>query len=144
VQSLTPLAGAKLVMDVLSSLGESFEKEHKNDPQSILVRKAQELIFENLESNMGIMEIADMLQVSREHLSRVFKAQAGVSPVDYILNSKMKFACHLLKNTNLSCKEIAERVGYDNPSSFNRAFKKTIRITPNELRRIGYAPNLNV
>ncbi len=144
VQALTPLGGAKLVMDVLTSLGESFEKEHENDPQSNLVRKAQQMIFENLHKNMGINDIADKLQVSREHLSRVFKQQAGVSPIDYIIQRKIKFACHLLKNTNFTCKEIAERIGYENPTSFTRAFKNILKISPKELRRIGYIPKLEI
>lgn len=140
VQSMTPLAGAKLVMDVLTGLGDEFEKELSNSPQCNVVRRAQELILENLDRNLKVEEIAGNLSVSREHLSRVFKEQAGVSPQDYILNKKMKYASYLLRDTGLSCKEIGQKIGYDSPASFSRAFKNIYNISPADIRSTGYFP----
>jgi len=140
IHTMTPLAGAKLVMEVLASLGEEFEKEHALDPQGNLVRNAQELMLENLDKNLGVEKIAGELNVSREHLSRVFREQTGLSPHEYLTRRKMKYACYLLRDTNLTCKEIAARIGYDDPASFSRAFKNEIKISPQDLRITGYIP----
>jgi transcriptional regulator GlxA family with amidase domain len=93
-----------------------------------------------MEKDVGISQIADSLQVSREHLARVFRENAGIPPSEYINQKKMKFACHLLKDTNLSCREVAARVGYGNPNSFTRAFRKIIGFSPSEIKRTGYIP----
>lgn len=141
VQGMTPLSGAKLVMDVLTGLGDEFEKELSNSPQSNVVRRAQELIHENIDKNIKVEEIAEKLSVSREHLSRSFKEQSGVSPQDYILSKKMKYACYLLRDTGFSCKEIGMKIGYDNPASFSRAFKNIYNISPADIRTTGYFPD---
>jgi AraC-like DNA-binding protein len=141
VQVLTPLAGAKLVMDTLTDLGKEPEKEEIATSQSSLVGRAQYMIIENLYRNINITELAEQLNVSREHFARLFKQQAGVSPSDYILKQKMKLACHLLKYSQLTIKEIADRTGYENPSSFIRAFKKIIHMSPGALRNTGWIPD---
>ena len=82
VQALTPLAVAKLVMYVLISLGETLADKEERDPQSNLIRKAQQLIIENLGRPIGNNALAEELNVSREHLSRVFKNQTGSSPIE--------------------------------------------------------------
>ena len=140
IHTMTPLAGAKLVMEVLASLGEKFEKEQTLDPQSNLIKNAQELMLEKLDENLGMERIANELNVSREHLSRVFREQTGLSPHEYLTRRKMRYACYLLRDTNLTCKEIASRIGYDDPASFSRAFKNEIKISPQDLRITGYIP----
>ena len=142
VQVLTPLAGAKLVMDVLTGIGDGLEAQLIGNPQSLLVARAQEYILENVNRELGVSDIAEALTVSREHLTRVFQEQTGMTPKGYILSRKMNLACDLLLNSQLSCKEIAERVGYSDPTSFSRAFRRLTEMTPGELRENGYRPDI--
>jgi AraC-like DNA-binding protein len=138
VQVMTPLNGAKFVMDILSALAEEKEKELIKEPQSNLVRLAQEQILQNMETNIGVTEIATTLNISREHLSRIFKDQTGMSPYEFIQFKKIQFACHLLKENQLSCKEISARIGYDNITTFNRAFKRIVKMSPSDYRTNSY------
>ena len=138
VQVLSPLAGAGLVMEILTALGESIEAKRESDPQSDLIKTAQRFIMENLDKNIGVAEIASLLNVSREHLSRVFKEQTGTTPLDYMHRKKIRHACHLLRNTTLSCKEIAQRTGYENANSFSRVFKSFLHFSPAEVRKNNY------
>lgn len=46
----------------------------------------------------------------------------------------MKYALELLKNTDLSIKEIAYKTGYSSSSAFSVAFKKECGINPNKIR----------
>lgn len=138
LQVLSPLAGANLVMEVLTSLNESIEAEKESDPQSDLIKTAQRFIMENLDKDIGVAEIADLLNISREHLSRVFKEQTGITPLDYMHRKKIRLACHLLRNSTLSCKEIALRTGYENANSFSRVFRSYIHFSPAEIRKNKY------
>jgi len=142
VQVLTPLSGAKLVMDILTGIGDGLEDQLIRSPQSMLVARAQEYILENINRELSVNDIADALLVSREHLTRVFQAQTGMTPKAYILSRKMNLACDLLMSSQLSCKEIAERVGFSDPTSFSRAFRRLTEMAPGELRENGYRPDI--
>lgn len=142
MQVLTPLSGCRLIMDVITGLGDSFEKKLIENPQSVLVADSQRYVLENIGRDIGVDDIAAEFKVSREHLSRVFRDQTGVSPREYIARIKMRLACDLLLQTSLNCKEIAERVGYHDHSSFSRAFKNLLGTSPRMLRENGYRPDV--
>ena len=55
---------------------------------------------------------------------------------DYILRQKMSLACKLLKETNLSAKEVSARLGYARPGQFTRSFKKLLHVTPSQFRNM--------
>ena len=142
LQILSPLEAARVVMDVLTGLDKHIEEKYVETAQSNLIRRTQEYIFENIGNDIGIDQIARNIGVSREHLARIFRKQLGQAPLEYLMKRKMELACKLLISTNLTCKEIAERIGYENSVSFNRAFKNLVKMPPGQLRELGYVPEI--
>ncbi|MDT2358057.1 helix-turn-helix transcriptional regulator, partial [Enterococcus faecium] len=69
------------------------------------------------------------------YLSNVFKKETGEKFGDFVQNHRLEVAKKWLKETNLSVKEIAERLQYRNPQNFIRFFKKKESITPGEYRK---------
>ena len=124
VQALSPTAGAKIVMDVLSGLGDVIERPQLENPNVELIKSAQEMIISRIDKGLQIADLAKHLGVSREHLSRVFKEQTGLSPLEFSNSERMRLAARTLSGGRITCKELAERLGYDSPSSFARAFKR--------------------
>ena len=88
--------------------------------------------------------LAGALQVSREHLSRVFKEQIGVTIHEYATRRKIDLAIDLLMQSNLGCKEIAERVGFNEYSAFSRAFRRVVGSSPQCVRENGYRPDVDL
>lgn len=129
-QFLTPTAGAKIVSDALASFGECIEFKESFSPKAELVRSAQEIISANLDRELDISAVAEKLHVSREHLTRVFKAQTGITPGVFAMDERMRVARRLLRDNTLTCKEIGERLGYVSATSFARAFKHYYRYSP--------------
>ncbi len=78
-----------------------------------------------------------MLDVSREHLTRVFREQTGVTPYQFILRQRTVLACRLLQEGNFTNKEIAARLGYSSPAHFLRSFRSLVGVTPGEFRSAG-------
>ena len=76
--------------------------------------------------------IAAELHVSREHLSRVFRAQTGNTLGAFAAEERMRFAARLLRDRTISCKEIAERIGFESASSFARAFRMRYKVSPTQ------------
>ena len=99
-----------------------------------LIESALALIENRLDRNLAVDEIADALSVSREHFTRVFHREMGLSPHRYIVQQRIRLACHLLRSTTLSCQEIADRVGDSSPAHFNRQFRQLTGATPKAFR----------
>ncbi len=133
---LTPFDGMKLVTDVLADIAASCWSQHPEDSRSVLIRKVQQYVGNNLDKPIRTEKLASELLVSREHLSRIFKIHIGTTLHDYILRQKMSLACKLLRETRLSTKEISARLGYDRPSQFTRTFKRLVHVPPTQFRQM--------
>lgn len=97
---------------------------------------AARFIRENLASAISIEEAAGVAGYSRHHFSRRFKAEIGLTPVQYLREVRCEAAANLLTRGTLSVKEIAARCGFDSSSYFCRVFLRTTGFTPSEYRRI--------
>ena len=94
-----------------------------------------EFIQNNLHRSLSLKEVAAHFQVSPSYASRLFKQEVGKTMVSYINEEKMKEALWLLNESNLSVREIARRVGYEDPFYFDRVFRRYHDMTPRDYRR---------
>ena len=76
------------------------------------------------DNTLCLNEIANNVHISPAHLSALFKKQRQQNISDVITDIRIETACNLLKNTNLSLKEISAKVGYSNQYYFSSCFKK--------------------
>lgn len=81
----------------------------------------------------GLARIAGL---SVPHYSERFRRKTGFSPVDYFLRLKVQRACRLLDTTSLRIAEVAAAVGFGDPYYFSRLFKKMMRHSPRDYRKI--------
>jgi AraC family transcriptional regulator, regulatory protein of adaptative response / DNA-3-methyladenine glycosylase II len=83
----------------------------------------------------NISEVAAILRITDRHLRRVFFAQYGVSPVQYLQTQRLLLAKNLLTDTQLTVTDVAMAAGFGSIRRFNDLFKKHYRLTPNGLRK---------
>lgn len=86
---------------------------------------------------ISLETVAGQFLVSREHLSRAFKASTGENLSDYIVRKRMEKARSLIAVDRLPIKHAAQLSGYEDIAYFYRVFKKHFGITPGELRKKG-------
>ncbi|MFW6303647.1 MAG: AraC family transcriptional regulator [Candidatus Sumerlaeota bacterium] len=139
-REVQPSTGAAMVFDLLTTLNSEAEEARREDASNILVRRARSIISQSPEADLNATQVADRLGVSREHLTRVFSRETGATPYQYIVRQRMMTACRLLKETNLSVKEISSRLGYNDAAHFNRSFRRTVHMSPTEFRETGAMP----
>ncbi len=84
---------------------------------------------------MSVEQIADELEMSAGHLSRMFKAETGTSLKKYINKVRVDQAMYLLQTTNMKVYEVAERVGIPDYLYFTQVFKNVTSKTPLEVRK---------
>lgn len=82
-----------------------------------------------------VREMAERIGLSQAHFSRVFHEVASQSPRDFLLDTRLLRARHLLAETDFSIQEIAERLGYGDVFFFSRQFKEKIGVPPSAYRR---------
>lgn len=102
--------------------------------QELYVEAALEYIQHNPD-RAQVGQLADYIGISRSYLTRIFQEKLHTSPQAYILNVRMSEASRLLRSTDLPVREIALRLGYENPFSFSQSFKKMFGLSPALYRR---------
>ena len=66
----------------------------------------------------------------------MFKKEIGITYSEYIISKRIAKAQFLLKNTTDTVINIAAISGFNNVTYFNRVFKKHLRLTPTEYRKL--------
>jgi AraC family carnitine catabolism transcriptional activator len=104
-------------------------------PEDPLLVRAIALMEANLDTPLGIGELAAELDLSWRRLERLFVRQLGTSPQRIYMARRLDHAHRLLRETRHSVMEIALACGFGSASSFTRAFRRQHGLTPSELRR---------
>lgn len=82
-----------------------------------------------------VKHLAQRLGVSDRHLRRIFNAQFGVSPLDYLQTQRLLRAKQLLTDTTLAVAQVATLSGFASVRRFNAAFVQAYGLNPTGLRR---------
>jgi len=91
-------------------------------------------IDRHIDANFSLDELACVACFSRWHFQHIMHAFLGEPVWTYVMRRRVETAMHLLRSTELPVSEIAWRVGYDAPSSFNKAFRQFCDASPLEYR----------
>lgn len=83
-----------------------------------------------------VSELATLLGISRESLSRDFAGEFGMPLSSYLKQRQIDHAKRLLTRSDLSTTQIAYFCGYGTRRTFYRAFRRATSITPDEYRRM--------
>lgn len=122
--------------------GGAADQEQEETPQAgrktenaLVIAPALNYIEENYMQQFTIEYLADLCHWSPTHFRRVFHDIMGTSPLDFVNNTRISKACHLLGTTEESVLDISEMVGFHSVSSFNRYFVKIMQMSPREYRK---------
>lgn len=110
---------------------------HKDDLMS--VEKEMNTLIEYINMNprriVSNQELADVIFRSKDYVIKRFFANFGATPYDYQIQQKIFSAKNMLANMNLSVKEIAASLGYDDQHYFSYMFKKRCGMSPTQYRK---------
>ncbi|MEA4964691.1 MAG: response regulator [Oscillospiraceae bacterium] len=120
---LKPINGEQLIAAINRAVGMQFSSNRQvND---ILL-----YLGEHLGESLTLNDIAEKFYISSYHLSHLFKKYMGMTCIECVHWMRIEKARQLLKNTNMSIKEISELTGYSNLNNFYMHFKKLTGMTP--------------
>ncbi|ULO05255.1 response regulator [Paenibacillus sp. 19GGS1-52] len=98
------------------------------------VAQIHQFVQEHLSEDVSLQAIADYVYMHPTHVSKVFKRETGENISDYLLRLRMEKAVFLLNDSRYKIYEIANRLGYKNPTYFIKVFKEHFGATPQEFR----------
>ena len=84
--------------------------------------------------NVKMNDLAALIYKSESQTIRAFKKAYGITPYNYLMNTRISTAQRLLSETNLSVKEIAFRVGFTNEHYFSHMFKRKTGNSPTDFK----------
>jgi AraC-like DNA-binding protein len=122
-------------LQLLAAAGDTGVRSH-GSTQNRIVRKAVEIMSERRrDPDLTLTTIARRIGVSPSHLTRVFRANLGRSPMRYLTELRVRHAQGLLLRSNLIIKEIAGMVGFGDQLYFSRVFRQQTGVSPLAYRR---------
>lgn len=121
----------EFLYELFSQLKHSKDRGSPSD----LVAYALRYIHEHYAEAVTMDQLADLLGCNSSYMYRLFKAEIGKSPNDYIIGVRMEQARQYLRTTQLNLREIALSVGYSDVYYFSRLFKKQFGVSPLQSRK---------
>lgn len=137
--SLTKNESYQLFSRLIGALIDSKDNDRPGQSDR-LVSEAEKYIEEKLDEYPTVNSVSYALNVSREHLSRSFRALTGISMKNYIASRQLSRICQLLTANKLSCDAVAEKMHFSSGSNLIQFFKKHTGMTPKEYRKRGIEP----
>ncbi|WP_037076006.1 GlxA family transcriptional regulator [Pseudonocardia spinosispora] len=92
-------------------------------------------IVEHLDADLSVTALAGRLAVSPRHLARLFRAETGTTPGDYVEALRVEHARRLLERTSLSSRAVAGASGLGSVETLHRVFQSRLGTTPGEYRK---------
>lgn len=108
------------------------EKERKDGISNYTINKTLEYIRIHFKEGITLEETAEMLNITPEYLSMLFKREMGMNFSVFLKKFRISHAKRLLKGTDMKVYEVAQECGYSNSNYFTRVFKEETGISPAE------------
>lgn len=102
---------------------------------SLQLGSAIEYVDKNYPNNFKIADLANECHMSETHFRRIFQEKMNMTPVEYVNFVRVRKACELIDKTDISMEDVAEKVGFVTPSTFNRNFRRIIGTSPYQWKK---------
>lgn len=102
---------------------------------SLQLERAIEYVDANYANTFRIADLAQVCHMSETHFRRIFQEKMNMTPVEYVNFVRIRKACELIDKTDISMEEVAGKVGFVTPSTFNRNFRRIVGTSPYQWKK---------
>jgi len=95
----------------------------------------QQHVLAHLAADLSVPALAAHAGMSERNFARVFRAEAGMTPAEFVESARIDAARRLLEESAWPLKRLADALGYANADAFRRAFLRRMGVGPNDYRR---------
>jgi len=137
--ALADLALQELLIRIIQTQTAQRADEDASIDTNSVIYTITEFIRKNITSSISLKDLSEKACMSTTSFYRYFKKELGMSPIEFILNEKIKQAKKLLKNPGIQINEVCFMAGFDDCNYFIRLFKKYEGITPKQYQLLHVA-----
>jgi AraC-like DNA-binding protein len=94
------------------------------------VRRAQQYLMTHFDDTEALQRAYDEIRITPGYLRKLFHAGTGQTPGAFLLRVRMQRARYLLQATSMSVKEVAARVGFNDPLHLSRRYAAFWKVAP--------------
>lgn len=125
----------ELIIRILQTESKSiYLKKSYTQPNNDRISFVLNFIRENITEDLTIELLSEKAYMSESNFYRTFKHETGSSPIDFIIEERLKLAESLLRDPKMSVKEAFMASGFNSFSYFCRIFKKKKNLSPTEFK----------
>ena len=124
-----------LLYQIMALLFEEVPYEENQRKQNSIADEVKFYLDVNYAEKLVLKDVAKEFGVHPNYMTRIFHEKFGTSPKKYLMDLKLKKACHLLTTTSLSIGVIAGSLGFDDQLAFSRIFRKEFGEAPSRYRK---------
>lgn len=128
---------SKYLNDILTEFLLYLPDRKASSGYTSMTEEIMTYINEHFSEEISVADLAARAGLSHYYFIRTFKRETGFTPHEYLLNTRIATARYLLKNTELSVKDICFHTGFTGESNFCSAFKQRTGMTPTQYREQG-------
>ena len=129
------LASEKLAEYLLILLERKFGNWDSFSSSTTIIQGIKDFIEKNYEKSLTLSSLSEIFYISPFHIAHLFKDKYGISPIQYLINTRINVSKDLLAKTDYSIVEISNLVGYPNANYYNVIFKRFEGISPGKFRK---------
>ena len=137
--ALADLALQELLIRIIQTQTVQAAHQDKLTDSNNAIHAVTDFIKENINNPINLKALSDKANMSTTSFYRYFKRELGMSPIEFILNEKIKHAKQLLKNPHIQVNEVCFMSGFEDCNYFIRLFKKHEGITPKQYQMLHVA-----
>ena len=89
----------------------------------------------HFKENLSLDTLAELVHVNKYYLVHSFSKEYQISPINYLIERRIRESCFLLEGTNHSLSQIAQMLGFSSPSYFSQSFRRMQGMNPMEYRK---------
>lgn len=130
-----PCRSRTLFLELLIILS-NLKTEYLNKDENNLVHNIKTYLENNFEQQITLDDLTKEFSINKTTLTKQFKEETGKTILEFLIEIRLRLAKTLLKNTSLPIIEILYKVGFNNSTNFNKAFKKRFGSTPLNYRKL--------
>lgn len=120
-----------IIYPLINKIEERTESQYKNLSDKII-----HIVQQEFDTDITLESIAARLHYNTNYLSTIFSKETNISFSDYLSLYRINMAKKWLLETNMSVKEISEKLKYNNSQNFIRSFRKNEGTTPGKYREL--------
>ena len=132
-----------LFMQLVIMLSKYYSESSKTETTDLLrLGDAIAYIENNYSETISSNQLAELAHMTVRSFQRSFQRCMRMTPSQYIMQVRLRFATHLIKESNFTLTQIALECGFSDSNYFSRTFSRTMGITPSQYRTRVFDPGV--